>query len=220
MKAIRAMTFEAQELRRDYVRGSLDDGLALPDPFAQFQLWLDAAIEERLIEANAMIVATVNPDGAPNLRTVLMKEFSEHGLVFGSNFSSQKGSEITGNPNVSALFYWAALERQVRISGTCARTTDEESDLLYSRRPVDARISAAASPQSQVIPDRMWIERKTADLRDTLGEGEAPPRPDFWGGFRITPALFEFWQGRPNRTHDRIQYRNVEGVWLIERLAP
>lgn len=214
------MTFEAQALRRDYVRGSLDDGSALPDPFAQFSIWLEAAVDERLIEANAMIVATIGSDGTPNTRTVLMKEFSERGLVFGSNYSSQKGQEIARNPKVSALFYWAALERQVRISGTCARTSDEESDLLYSRRPVDARISAAASPQSQVIPDRAWIEQKTAELRSSLAEGAAPPRPDFWGGYRITPTLFEFWQGRPNRTHDRIQYRKLGDDWVIERLAP
>ncbi|MEJ7838724.1 MAG: pyridoxamine 5'-phosphate oxidase, partial [Thermomicrobiales bacterium] len=192
----------------------------LSNPFELFGQWLDAAIDEKLIEANAMIVATVSASGVPSTRTVLMKMWSQDGFVFGSNFSSQKGDEIALNPHVSLLFYWAALERQVRISGTCARCTDEESNQLFERRPVDARISATVSPQSQVIPDRAWLEAETAQLRQSLDPGTAPERPDFWGGYRVTATAFEFWQGRSNRMHDRIRYQLEGNAWKADRLAP
>jgi pyridoxamine 5'-phosphate oxidase len=214
------MQFEASSLRKDYLKGSLDEKTVLPDPFTQFRTWLDAAIEAKLIEANAMAVATVGSDGIPSVRTVLLKELSADGFVFGTNFESLKGQQLAENPNVSLLFYWPALERQVRVTGTCEQTTPEESDNLFYKRPVEARVSAVASPQSQVIPDRAWIQEKTEKLWQSLPEGEGPPRPESWGGYRIRPTMFEFWQGRQNRMHDRIRYRLEGSDWIIERLAP
>ena len=214
------MQFEASSLRKDYLKGSLDESSVEVDPFVQFRMWLDTAIEAKLIEANAMAIASVGPDGIPSVRTVLLKQFSERGFVFGTNFESEKGVQIALNPAVGLLFYWPALERQVRISGSCIETTSAESDDLFYKRPVEARISATVSPQSQVIPDRTWLQQHVAELQASLPEGEGPPRPANWGGYRVTPTVFEFWQGRQNRQHDRIRYRLVESIWIIERLAP
>ena len=214
------MQFEASSLRKDYMKGSLDEKTVLADPFGQFRTWLDAAIEAQLIEANAMAVASVGIDGIPSARTVLLKELSAEGFVFGTNFESLKGQQITGNPNVALLFYWPALERQVRVTGSCERTTSDESDNLFYKRPVEARVSAVASPQSNVIPGRAWLQEKTDQLWKSLPEGEGPSRPESWGGYRVRPTMFEFWQGRQNRMHDRIRYRLDDSGWIIERLAP
>jgi pyridoxamine 5'-phosphate oxidase len=213
------MIFEPGALRRDYQLGSLDESTVDPDPFNQFQAWLSEAIAADLIEANAMIVATVAPDGTPSVRTVLLKEFSHAGFVFTTSYESQKGQELASNPETALLFYWPAQERQVRITGTAARISSEESEEFFSRRPVESRISAVISPQSKVIPKREWLEERTREARASLGD-QSPKRPDSWGGYRITPRRFEFWQGRRDRLHDRVSYRLEASSWIVERLAP
>jgi pyridoxamine 5'-phosphate oxidase len=213
------MFFEPGALRRDYQLGTLDESTVDPDPFNQFQAWLTAAIAADLIEANAMIVATAASDGTPSVRTVLLKDFSHNGFVFTTSYDSQKGQELATNPDTALLFYWPALERQVRITGTATRITSQESEEFFSRRPVESRISAAISPQSKVIPNRAWLEEKTREVRASLGD-QPPARPESWGGYRITPRHFEFWQGRRDRLHDRVSYRLEDSSWIIERLAP
>lgn len=220
LKVIGIMQFEASRLRKDYLRGQLEEATAAADPFEQFQLWLDDAIAANLIEANAMTIATVGDDGAPSARTVLLKEISQGGFVFTTSFESLKGNHIGHNDKVSLLFYWPALERQVRISGVAEKTSTEESDEFFGRRPVDARISASISPQSRVVPNRQFLEQRVAELKGSLPEGEGPPRPVTWGGYRIFPDSFEFWQGRQNRLHDRLRYQKAGSDWTIERLAP
>ena len=220
LKAISVMRFEPGKLRRDYLRGQLDEATAAADPFTQFRAWLDEAIAADLIEANAMTIATVGGDGAPSARTVLLKEISQGGFVFTTSFNSPKGNQIAHNDKVSLLFYWPALERQVRIDGVAEAVSADESDEYFDRRPVDARISASISPQSQVIPNREYLERRTVELKASLPEGEGPPRPVTWGGYRVLPESFEFWQGRQDRLHDRLRYRKAGPDWTVERLAP
>jgi pyridoxamine 5'-phosphate oxidase len=214
------MQFEASKLRKDYHRAQLDEGSVDRDPLTQFRTWLDEAIAANLIEANAMIVATVGSDGSPSARTVLLKDIRDGGLVFTTSYLSQKGREMDANPRISALFYWPALERQVRITGNVAKLSPDQSDALFNRRPVDARISAVISEQSQVVPNREYLEHLVADVKATLPEGDAPARPETWGGYLIDPDSFEFWQGRQNRLHDRLRYRRDGHAWMLERLAP
>lgn len=220
MKATISMQFEASKLRKDYHRAQLDEGSVDRDPLTQFRIWLDEAIAANLIEANAMIVATVDSDGSPSARTVLLKDIRDGGLVFTTSYQSQKGRDIAANPRVSVLFYWPALERQVRITGNATRLPPDQSDALFNRRPVDARISGVISEQSQIVPSREYLEQLVADLKATLPAGEAPARPETWGGYLITPDSFEFWQGRQNRLHDRLRYRHEGETWILERLAP
>lgn len=214
------MVFDPQALRRDYKLGSLDAATVELDPFAQFHVWLQQAITADLIEANAMAVATVSPDGSPSIRTVLLKQVDARGFVFNTSTASAKGIAIAANPRVSLLFYWAALERQVRIEGVAAALDAAEADAWFASRPLLSRVSAAVSPQSQVIPDRDWLQERTDAMLASLPEGEGPARPADWGGYRVTPHQFEFWQGRPNRLHDRIRYLRKGSQWAIDRLAP
>jgi len=209
-------------MRKTYLLGALDNGGAPTMPWALFREWLGRARDSGAIEANAMTVSTVSEDGVPSSRTVLLKGVDEAGLIFYSNYDSQKGREIAHNPAVALLFYWPSHERQVRISGTAARISSEESDAYFRSRPIGNRIGAVISPQSTVIPDRAWLEQRRVETEMVArAEGEqAIARPPNWGGYRVAPSVFEFWQGRPDRIHDRLRYRLENDRWILERLAP
>jgi pyridoxamine 5'-phosphate oxidase len=208
-----------QDLRKEYSGRPLDEASVLRDPIAQFQVWFDEAVAAGLREPNAMTLATVSADFRPAARVVLLKGFDAAGFVFYTNYESRKGRELDGSGSAALVFYWADLERQVRIEGDVARVAAEESDAYYASRPAGARLGAWASPQSQVIASREALDERVADVAERFAEGDVP-RPPHWGGYRVRPTLFEFWQGRPSRLHDRIQYRWANVRWSIERLAP
>lgn len=215
------MTQPLSSMRMSYELARLGDEDADRDPMAQFSRWFAEVLDTNTGEANALILSTVGPDLVPSSRTVLMKQFDKRGFVFFTNYDSQKGREIATNPHVAALFYWPSLQRQVRVGGIATRITEEESDTYFHSRPRGSQIGAAVSPQSQEIPDRAWLEGRFALAEDALERGETLERPDNWGGFRIEPESLEFWQGRPNRLHDRIRYqRRDDGSWEMRRLAP
>jgi pyridoxamine 5'-phosphate oxidase len=205
-------------IRRDYLGVPLDDGVAPSDPLRLFLDWFD---EIRPLEPDptAMALATVGADGRPSARMVLLKDVNAHGLTFFTNFESRKGRELAANPHASLLFYWRSLERQVRIEGAVSRVADAESDDYFATRPVESRWSACASAQSRTVISRAVLEAQVAAVRERFGE--QVPRPASWGGFRLSPDAFEFWQGRPNRLHDRLRYdRADDGAWRHARLAP
>ena len=207
-------------MRKEYLRGVLDESSVAVDPVAQFALWFEEANAAGLLEANAMTVATAGADGSPSARTVLLKWFDAQGFVFFTNYESPKSRDLNANPRVALLFYWPTLERQVRVIGVAERIDAAESDAYFARRPLGSRISAVASPQSEVIPDRAWLAaRFEAVAHEAEATGDVA-RPPHWGGIRVVPDGFEFWQGRPNRLHDRLQYRQGSEGWQIERLAP
>jgi pyridoxamine 5'-phosphate oxidase len=211
---------ELQRLRDEYRLTGLTESEVDSDPVRQFEQWLETAIAARLSEANAMTLATATPDGLPSARTVLLKAFDERGFVFYTNYESQKGQELAANPRAALLFYWAALERQVRIAGAVTRVAREESLRYFHSRPAGSQLGALASPQSRPVPDRAALEARLHTLEQRYPAGDIP-LPDYWGGYRVTPAMFEFWQGRPNRLHDRLRYtRTPAGAWAITRLAP
>lgn len=209
-----------RSLRREYARADLVEGVVATDPFAQFGRWFAEALSADLREPNAMTVATAAADGTPAARIVLLKAWDERGFTFYTNYEGQKGRELAENPRAALLFFWAELERQVRVGGDVVRLTAEESDRYFASRPFGSRLGAIVSPQSQVIPDRETLSARLHDLEAAYAGGE-PPRPAGWGGYRVIPTSFEFWQGRPNRLHDRLRYRqDGAGGWVIERLAP
>jgi len=191
-----------------------------PDPLRQFAVWFELAAKAGLAQPEAAVVATATPDGAPSARYVLVKRFDEHGFVFFSNYESRKGRELAENPRAALLFYWEPLGRQVRIEGAVGRTSPQETAAHVRRRPRRSQLSALSSPQSQVIPGREWLERRVAELGERYADGELP-LPANWGGLRVEPEAYEFWQQRDDRLHDRIRYvRGAVAGWRIERLAP
>ncbi len=205
--------------RRTYERGTLDERDVAPDPFLQFRGWFDGAIAAQVSEANAMGLATVSPDGAPSARMVLLRGYDERGFVFFTNYESAKARDLAACGRAGLLFYWAALERQVRVEGTIEVLRPAESDAYFASRPRGHRLNAWASPQSQPIPNRAFLEERMRAYEERF-EGRDVERPPHWGGYRVIPARFEFWQGRPDRAHDRIEYRRTADGWSIARLAP
>ncbi|QGZ53887.1 pyridoxamine 5'-phosphate oxidase [Paraburkholderia acidiphila] len=208
------------DLRKTYSLGSLDAADVDPDPIRQFQTWFAQALDAKLPEPNAMTVATVDAQGRPAARILLIKGVDERGFVFFTNYESRKGRELSANPHAALLFHWIELERQVRIEGKVELTSAEESDAYFNSRPLGSRIGAWASEQSAVIANRETLEAREREIAAQYGE--APPRPPHWGGYRLVPEAIEFWQGRPSRLHDRIRYTRdgAHTAWKIDRLAP
>jgi pyridoxamine 5'-phosphate oxidase len=219
-KPVQAGFMNLSEMRRNYAKQTLDLGDLSPDPLAQFDRWMRAAIDSQLAEPNAMALATVGPAGRPSLRTVLLKGFDDRGLVFYTNYESAKAREIAGNPQVALLFQWLELERQVTVTGRAEKISVAESLGYFLSRPRESQIGAWASRQSEIITTRSLLEGKFAEMKAKFASGQIPV-PGFWGGYRVTPETFEFWQGRPNRMHDRFRYaRQPAGAWEINRLMP
>jgi len=215
-------TFEdtLAKLRQEYLQGSLSENDVAKDPFEQFQKWFQEALDARLNHVDAMTLATVTADGTPDARTVLLKGFQKEGLRFYTNYMSAKGRQLDLNSAAALVFFWGDLERQVRIKGTVQKTSDEDSDEYFYSRPIGAQLASSISPQSEVVPNRDWLE---AALKKAEERNKTTPlvRPPHWGGYLFTPREFEFWQGRENRMSDRIKYRlNVDHSWTISRLGP
>jgi pyridoxamine 5'-phosphate oxidase len=206
------------DLRKSYERAELDEAASLADPIAQFGLWLQQAIDGQLPEPNAMTLATAGATGRPSSRIVLIKGFDARGIVWYTNYESRKGRELAANPYASLQFHWVEMERVVRIEGRVEKASAEESDAYYASRPLDSRIGAWASPQSEVISSRAVLVANAARFGAQFML--QPPRPPHWGGYRLVPDTFEFWQGRRSRLHDRLRYRLDAGAWRRERLAP
>jgi pyridoxamine 5'-phosphate oxidase len=206
-------------VRKEYSRHALSETDVDLNPHVQFNRWLQEALSSRLPEPNAMALATATGEGKPSVRMVLLKGYDDRGFVFFTNYEGRKSSELLANPNAALLFYWSELERQVRIEGGVEKTSRQESEEYFNMRPLESRLGAWASRQSEVIPGRSDLEQKVSDLKERYANREVPV-PPFWGGFRLQPQVFEFWQGRENRLHDRIRYSLQGGVWVIERLSP
>jgi pyridoxamine 5'-phosphate oxidase len=211
------------DLRKSYERAELDEAASQADPLQQFGLWLQQALDAQLPEPNAMTLATVGVDGRPSTRVVLIKGCDERGIVWYTNYESRKGRELAAHPQAALQFHWVELERVVRIEGTVHKVSEAESDAYFRSRPLDSRIGAWASPQSQVIASRSVLVGNAAkfgaQFLTSLPSG-GPPRPPHWGGYRLVPDRWEFWQGRKSRLHDRLHYRLDGGAWVRERLAP
>ncbi len=207
-------------LRRTYAMASLSENDVAPDPFEQMERWLQEALNSQLPEPNAMTLATATPDGRPSARVVLLKGFDRRGLVFYTNYESRKGAELAQNPRAALLFFWPELERQVRIEGCAERVDADESLTYFQSRPKESQVGAWASSQSRIIAGRDVVEQRYQELAAQFKHDEVLPLPPFWGGYRVVPAYFEFWQGRPSRLHDRICYTLSEQGWTISRLAP
>jgi pyridoxamine 5'-phosphate oxidase len=210
-----------EDFRKFYREGSFDMEDLKADPLELFILWWNEAIQNEIEEPNAMTLATVNEDGQPSARIILLKGVTSEGFEFFTNYQSKKAQEIQSNPNVALVFFWKILERQVRIEGVAEKLAFERSRAYFQTRPVGSQLGAWASPQSQVIPDRKILEENLRQLKEKFQHESPLPCPDFWGGYIVKPSLIEFWHGRPDRMHDRFRYKKEQGVnWSIDRLAP
>jgi pyridoxamine 5'-phosphate oxidase len=208
------------DIRRDYSHKSLSESDVDENAIRQFEKWWHEAVSSKIDEVNAMTLATASLDALPSARIVLLKEVNEKGFVFFTNYESYKAQQLAENPKACLVFFWKELERQVRITGLIEKITGKQSDEYFQSRPESSRISAWASPQSRVIENRQWLDEKFNELVNKM-EGTSIARPHHWGGYIVKPVVIEFWQGRPSRLHDRIQYTLEEnGEWKIERLAP
>lgn len=207
------------QLRREYSLKSLNESDVNPDPIKMFDIWLNEAIESEIPEPNAMTLATSTFEGKPSARVVLLKQFDSNGFAFFTNYESRKAKNLLQNPYAALVFFWPELERQIRIEGKVSKASPQESDKYFKIRPEKSKIGAWASPQSKVIPSRKYLEKLMLDFEEEF-HGKKINRPDNWGGYILRPSIIEFWQGRPNRLHDRIQFTLVNEKWLIERLAP
>jgi pyridoxamine 5'-phosphate oxidase len=208
------------QLRSEYQHGELSEQSAADDAIEQFSRWFDEARAAQVREVNAMSLATTSVSGQPSARIVLLKDFDAAGFVFYTNYNSRKGRELQDKPLACALFFWAELERQVRIEGQVTRVSPPESDLYFSQRPLDARLGAWASPQSEPMADRAQLQARMDQVRARFPPGTDPPRPPHWGGYRMAPTSIEFWQGRASRLHDRLLYTRQSEGWHRVRLAP
>lgn len=207
------------DLRRQYASAPLDEREVDPDPLRQFARWFAEAERAEVAEPTAMTLATATPDGVPSARMVLLKGFDPRGFTFFTDYRSQKGRELEANPRAALVFYWGELDRQVRIGGRVTRLSPEESEAYFRTRPRGSRLGAWSSHQSAVLPDRAALEARFREVAARYPEGEIP-LPPYWGGYLVAPEVFEFWQGRENRLHDRVRYRREGGSWRIERLSP
>lgn len=217
MLNFRIMDIEA--LRREFKHDELKEENLNRDAIKQFEKWFEQAVHADILDVNAMTLATATKDGHPSARIVLLKGFDEAGFTFFTNYQSKKGQELAENPKAALLIYWKELDRQVRILGEVIKTSAADSDTYFNSRSMESRISAAISPQSQVVESRRWLEEQWVQYLKKI-ENEDFQRPLHWGGFLLQPKSIEFWQGRPNRLHDRIRYTRSNHDWLIERLAP
>lgn len=207
-------------IREDYTKGALSEHDIDVNPCVQFKNWFDQALIAEVVEPNAMVLSTISESGFPSSRVVLMKDIKETGISFFTNYESQKSIDMERNTKVSILFFWPELQRQVRIEAYAERLNEDDSTEYFQSRPKGSQIGAWASPQSQIIPDRRFLEERVAYFEQEFQDKELLPRPNHWGGFLLRPIKFEFWQGRSSRLHDRIQYDTVDGQWIINRLAP
>jgi pyridoxamine 5'-phosphate oxidase len=214
------MTNAIASLRKEYSSQTLMEKEVAADPVTQFEKWWQQAIESEIVEPNAMTLATASCDGMPSARIVLLKGFDKEGFVFYTNYKSYKGLQLEENPKACLVFFWKELERQVRILGLANKIAEEESDAYFASRPPGSRAGAVASPQSRVIENREWLDNRYNELIKEP-DSHSIQRPRHWGGYIVSPVVVEFWQGRPSRLHDRIQYTlEQNGSWKIERLAP
>lgn len=215
------MKLDIKDLREEYSSEPLDISDVDPDPFLQFRHWFKEALNSDLPEPNAMVLSTITEDGRPAARVVLLKEFNAEGFVFFTNYHSRKGRELAKNPQACLVFNWLELQRQVRVEGQAEMIPAEASTAYFQSRPRGSQIGAWASPQSRPLSSRKVLEDRLIELGEKYGDFEALPRPDHWGGYLVRPRLIEFWQGRPSRLHDRIEYRRQpDGSWQRLRLAP
>jgi pyridoxamine 5'-phosphate oxidase len=207
-----------RNLRRSYELDQLLESKINKNPFAQFKIWFDSVLKAKFIEPNAMTIATATKNGIPSARVVLLKEYDETGFTFFTNYGSRKGKELTENPRASLLFWWQEFERQVRIEGRVEKISKEESQYYFNIRPLKSRYGALASNQSEIVRDREFLENKFTELEKKFGDN--PPMPDNWGGYKLVPSKFEFWQGRRDRLHDRLCYEKKNKEWIVYRLSP
>lgn len=215
----RVIDMTLAELRREYTLAGLRRADLDPDAISQFQKWFAQAMQAEIVEPNAMTLATVSADGQPSTRIVLLKGVDQRGFSFFTNYESRKGRELAANPKASLTFFWAGLERQVSVGGTVSKLSREESEAYFAVRPLGSQRGAWVSKQSTVVPNREYLEKRLTEVEAQFGE--KVPIPPYWGGYVLSPSSMEFWQGRPNRLHDRFRYRRQDsGAWLIERLSP
>lgn len=221
-------TGDLRDDRKDYMLHELTRDTLTSDPLSMFNGWMSDARGADIIDATAMTLATVGSNGAPSARVVLLKQFNASGFYWYTNYESRKGTELAGNPNAALVFYWRELERQVRIEGKVSKASAEQSDEYFNKRPTGSRFSAAASPQSQVISNQQWLTERTEEMQTKFSETTLQ-RPNNWGGYKLVPDVYEFWQGRPSRQHDRFRFTKVVTGnttpdagkrWQIDRLAP